>query len=52
MHDLEMEMFATNWFLTMFTRAVGDLALLYEMWEICIFERDKHWIFYWAIGLL
>jgi hypothetical protein len=45
-------MFATNWFLTLFTRAVNDLALLYELWEIFLFERDKHFIFYFGIGLL
>lgn len=39
-HKLVMEMYATNWFLTLFTRAVGDLALLYEIWEIFLFERD------------
>lgn len=45
-------MFATNWFLTLFTRAVNDLALLYELWEIFLFERDKHLIFYMGIALL
>jgi hypothetical protein len=45
-------MFATNWFLTLFTRIVTDLALLYELWEIFLFERDKHMIFYFAIALL
>ncbi len=45
-------MFATNWFLTLFTRVVNDLALLYELWEIFLFERDKHLIFYLAIAML
>jgi hypothetical protein len=45
-------MFATNWFLTLFTRAVGDLALLYEVWEIFLFERDKYFIFSFALALL
>ena len=47
-----MEMYATNWFLTLFTRAVGDIALLYEVWEIFLFERDKYMIFYFAIALI
>ncbi|TNV83107.1 hypothetical protein FGO68_gene3020 [Halteria grandinella] len=51
-HKLVMEMYATNWFLTLFTRAVGDIALLYEVWEIFLFERDKYMIFYFAIALI
>ena len=51
-HKLVLEMFATNWFLTLFTREVNDLALLYELWEIFLFERDKHFIFYFGISLL
>lgn len=45
-------MFATSWFLTLFTRVLSDLALLYELWELFLFERDKHLIFYLAIALL
>lgn len=51
-HKLVMEMYATNWFLTLFTRCVGDLSLLYELWEIFLFERDKYLLFYMAVGLL
>lgn len=51
-HKVVLEMFATNWFLTLFTRAVGDLALLYEVWEIFLFERDKYLIFSFALALL
>jgi len=51
-HKLVLEMFATNWFLTLFTRVVSDLALLYELWEIFLFERDKYFIFYFAVALL
>ena len=51
-HKLVLEMFATNWFLTLFTRAVNDLALLYELWEILLFERDKHMIFQFGLALL
>jgi len=45
-------MFATNWFLTLFTRVVNDLALLYELWEIFLFERDRHLIFYLGVAML
>ena len=51
-HKMMFVMFASDWFLTLFTRAVGDLSLLYEMWEIFLFERDKYFIFFFAIGLL
>jgi hypothetical protein len=47
-----MEMLPTHWLMTLFTRAVNDLALLYELWEIFMFERDKHLIFYMFIALL
>jgi hypothetical protein len=46
------EMFATNWFLTLFTRVVSDLALLYELWEIFLFERDRFLIFYLGVAML
>jgi len=45
-------MFATNWFLTLFTRVVSDLALLYELWELFLFERDAYLIFYLSVALL
>jgi len=46
-----VEMYASNWVTTLFTRVV-DFSLLYEMWEIFLFERDKYLIFYFAVGLL
>jgi hypothetical protein len=45
-------MFAPNWFLTLFTRVVMDLSLLYELWEIFLYERDKYMIFYLGIAIL
>ncbi len=51
-HKLVLEMFATNWFLTLFTRVVSDLALLYELWEIFLFERDRFLIFYLGVAML
>jgi hypothetical protein len=51
-HKLVLEMFATHWFLTLFTRSVTDLALLYEVWEVFLFERDRYMLFYFAIALL
>lgn len=44
-------MFATNWLLTLFTRVV-EFSLVYELWEIFLFERDKYMIFFFAIALL
>ncbi len=51
-HKLVLEMFATNWFLTLFTRVVTDLALLYELWEIFLFERDRYMIFYLGVAMI
>jgi len=31
---------------------VASLSLLYEIWEIFLFERDKFMIFYFAVGLM
>ncbi len=36
---------------TLYSRVV-ELSLLYELWEIFLFERDKFFIFYFAVGLL
>ena len=44
-------MFATNWFMTLFTRII-EFALVYELWEIFLFERDRFLIFYLAVALL
>lgn len=44
-------MFATNWLLTLFTRVV-DFSLIYELWEIFLFERDKYFIFFFAVALI
>jgi hypothetical protein len=46
-----LEMFATSWLLTLFTRVV-DFGLIYELWEIFLFERDKYFIFYFSVALL
>ena len=44
-------MFATNWLLTLFTRVV-EFSLVYELWEIFLFERDKYLIFFFAVALM
>jgi hypothetical protein len=44
-------MYAAQWVMTLYSRIV-DLSLLYEVWEIFLFERDKYMIFYFAIGLM
>jgi hypothetical protein len=48
---ISIEMFATNWVTTLFTRVV-QFNLIYELWEIFLFERDQFFIFYFAVALL
>ena len=50
-YGLIFEMFASDWLVTLFTRLV-HFNLLYELWEIFLFERDKYFIFYLAVALL
>lgn len=44
-------MFATSWLLTIFTRIV-EMPLIYELWEVFLYERDRYFIFYAAVALL
>ena len=44
-------MYATSWVTTLFSRVV-ELNLIYEVWEIFLFERDKFFIFYFAASLV
>src|SRR3569833_933674 len=37
--------------ITLFTRAV-QFFLVYELWVIFLFERDKHLIFYFAVAFI
>jgi hypothetical protein len=46
-----VEMYAASWVMTLFTR-VSDFSLIYEIWEIFLFERDKFLIFYFAVAML
>ena len=46
-----VEMYAPGWVTTLYTRVV-EFGLLYELWEIFLFERDKFFIFYFAVALL
>jgi len=41
----------TEWVMTLYTRIV-EFSLLYEVWEIFLFERDKFLIFYLAVALM
>jgi hypothetical protein len=50
-HTIHFGIFATSWMITLFTRAV-QFFLVYELWEIFLFERDKFMIFYLAVALL
>lgn len=36
---VNIESYATGWVTTLFSRAV-DFTMLYEVWEIFLFERD------------
>ena len=46
-----IEMYGPAWVTTLYTRVV-EFSLLYELWEIFLFERDKFFIFYFAVALL
>lgn len=50
-HRIILEMFATSWLITLFTRII-DFGLIYELWEIFLFERDKYLIFYMTVAFL
>ena len=50
-HKIEIEMFATNWLLTLFTRVI-EFGMIYELWEIFLLERDKYFLFYFAVGFI
>jgi hypothetical protein len=43
-------MFVSDWLIPMFTRVV-KFTLIYELWEIFLFERDKYLIFYLSVAL-
>ena len=49
--NIAIEMYAPRLVTTLYTRVV-EFSLLYELWEIFLFERDKYFIFYFAVGLL
>lgn len=46
-----VEMYAAQWVMTLYTRIV-EFSLLYEVWEIFLFERDKYMIFYFAVAVM
>ena len=48
---IQIEMYAPRMVTTLYSRVV-ELSLLYELWEIFLFERDKFFIFYFAVGML
>jgi hypothetical protein len=48
---ISVEMYLTEWIALLYTRIV-DFSMLYELWEIFLFERDKFFIFYFAVALL
>lgn len=50
-HNVVAEIYATDWVMTLFSR-IADLHIVYEIWEIFLFERDKFFVFYFAVALL
>ena len=44
-------MYAPRLVTTLYTRVV-ELSLLYEIWEIFLFEKDKFFIFYFCVAIL
>jgi hypothetical protein len=48
---ITIEVYAPRLVTTLYTRVV-ELSLLYELWEIFMFERDKFFIFYFGVALL
>lgn len=49
--NIQIEMYAPRLVTTLYSRVV-EFSLLYELWEIFLFERDKYFIFYFAVGML
>ena len=48
---ISIEMYAASWVTTLFSRVV-EFTLLFELWEIFLFERDKYFTFYFAVALI
>ena len=48
---IQIEMYGPRLVTTLYSRVV-EFSLLYELWEIFLFERDKYFIFYFAVGML
>jgi len=48
------EMFATEWLMILFARCFTErsYALVYELWEIFLFERDRYFVFFFALALI
>ena len=44
-------MFSTSWLVTLFTRLI-DFGIVYELFEIFLFERDQYLIFYLSVAFL
>ena len=46
-----IESYGTGWVTTVFSRTV-DFTMIYELWEIFLFERDTYFLLYFAVGLI
>lgn len=51
-HEIGPEMFATSWFLTLFSNKIGDIAIVYSLWEHVMVENDPLFILFLGMGFL
>lgn len=50
-NEIISELFATPWFLTMFSSKL-DLEITYAFWEIYIIENDPLFVFYFSLAFI
>lgn len=48
---VQIESYAASWTSTMFSRVI-NLSMLYELWEVFLFERDQFFLFYFSVALI
>jgi hypothetical protein len=46
-----VETYGAGWVTTVFSRTV-DFTMIYELWEVFLFERDSYFLLYFAVGLI
>jgi hypothetical protein len=48
---IPIEIYAASWVTTLFSRVV-EFSMIYELWEIFLFERDQYFIFFFSVGII